>query len=203
MISKEQLAQIMPKATAENLERYCQPLNDAMAKFEINTPTRIAAFVAQLAHESDSFAATVENLNYSAMGLLKTWPRLYDPALATKYAHKAEAIANRSYGGRMGNGDEASGDGWLFRGRGLIGITGRTNYELCGRGIGADLVNHPELLEGPVYAAMSAAWFWQWRGLSPFADRGAFITITRRINGGTIGLESRIEFWNRAKSVII
>ncbi len=206
MISKEQLSQIAPAASAEALEKFCRPLNDAMEKFAINTPARIAAFLAQLAHESDSFRASVENLNYSAAGLQRTWPKLFPPDLAASYAHKPEAIANRAYGSRMGNGNEASGDGWRYRGRGPIGITGKDNYRLCGEGIGADLIHHPELLEGPVYGAQSAAWFWSWRGLNKWADLGTeedYKMITKRINGGFIGLESRLKFWEVAKKVLV
>ena len=202
MISKEQLKQIMPKATADNLEKYCMPLNDAMDRFQIDTLQRIAAFIAQIAHESGEFRAVVENLNYSAQGLMKTWPKHFPTLeIATQYAHKPELIANKAYGDRMGN--VAPNDGWRFIGRGLIGITGKDNYFLCGQGIGADLLTDPSKLELPLFATASAAWFWNWRGLNSFADRDAFVTITKRINGGYIGLESRQEYWLKAKAVLL
>lgn len=203
MISKEQLNQIMPKASGENLEKYCQPLNEAMAKFQINTIKRIAAFIAQLAHESGSLKYSIEGLNYSTSGLVTTWPRIFPTVeIAQKYSHNPQAIANKAYANRMGNGDEASGEGWKYRGRGPIQITGKDNYTECGQGIGADLVNHPELLEGPVCGAMSAAWFWNNRNLNQFADEDEFVKITKRINGGINGLTDREAFWARAKEVL-
>lgn len=202
MISKEQLSQIMPRASAESLERYYQPLNEAMEKFHIDNPKKVAMFLAQLAHESDSFRFSSENLNYSAQGLMKTWPRIFPTLeIANLYARKPEKIASRAYGNRMGNGSESTADGWKFRGRGLIGITGRTNYEACGKGIGADLLNHPELLEGPEYATASAAWFWN--KYVDGIDPEDIEKVTRKINGGLIGLDSRKAFWEVAKRVVI
>lgn len=206
MISKDQLSRIMPGAKGVNLEKFCLPLNDSMVKHGIDNPKRIAAFLAQLAHESNSFSATVENLNYSAQGLLKIFGKYFNPTTANLFAHKPEQIANKVYANRLGNGPELSGDGYRFRGRGLIQITGKTNYQAASKGLGLpagnDFVAHPELLEGPVYACESAAWFWNSRGLSLLADADNFRQITIKINGGLNGWDDRLAFWNAAKLVL-
>lgn len=163
---------------------WAQPLADAMGLNEIDTPEREAMFIAQVAHESGGFRALVENLNYSPQGLLATFPRYFTPAEAVAYAHDGPRIANRVYANRMGNGDEASGDGWRYRGRGLIGTTGANNYRRCGAALGVDLIAGSDLLQEPIYAALSAGWFWRSNGLNELSDAGAFGAITRRIVGG-------------------
>lgn len=173
---------------------WLRPLVDAMGLHAIDTPEREAMFIAQCAHESSGFKRLVENLNYSPQGLLATFPRYFTAAEAVEYAHDAERIASRAYANRMGNGDEASGDGWRYRGRGLIQLTGRANYDRCGRALGIDLLAEPEQLEQPLGAALSAAWFWQTNGCNELADAGAFASITRRINGGNNGQAER-EAW--------
>ena len=185
-------------------------LNEAMARFEINTPARIAAFLAQTAHESGEFRRLVENLNYSAAGLCKTWPnRFASLDVAKPYERNPEVLANYVYAKRLGNGDVGSGDGWRFRGRGLIQLTGRGNYRSCGLAVTLPLETQPERLETPEAAALAAAQFWQSRGLNHLADDSNddnddedFVTITKIINGGTAGLTSRRTYWTRAKAAL-
>lgn len=171
--------------------KWLQPLNDAMGLYEIDTPGREANFLAQIAHESQAFTHLTENLNYSPAGLLATFPSHFTAADAVAYAHDPERIANRAYADRLGNGDEASGDGFLFRGRGLLQVTGRGMYRRVGGGIGVNLEQNPELLTDPVHAALSAAWFWQHAGCNELADSSDFEGITRKINGGLNGIEDR------------
>lgn len=204
MVTKEQLIQIFPKITKENLDEIWQPLNDAMAEFNIDTPARKAMFLAQCAHESATFNRVTENLNYRAETLLKIFPKYYKTLNeAVAHARKPELIANRVYSSRMGNGDANSGDGYRYRGRGLIQLTGKTNYTECSKGLNVDLIKTPEYLETAVGASRSAAWFWSHNSLNKFADAGDVVGATKRINGGTNGLEERIELYKRAKSVLI
>lgn len=198
MITKPILNACVPNAPADIIERYVQPLNDAMGKYDISTPLRQAHFIAQLAHESGDFKHTSENLNYSARGLQAIFPRYFKTlADAQRIAFKPEEIANLVYGYRMGNA--LPGDGWKYRGRGLIGITGKQNYSDLAKDTGIDFINHPELLEGPVYAALCAGWYWNKYKINAMADADDLVAVTRRINGGTIGLESRKEYLALAK----
>jgi len=173
---------------------------EVASKFEINTPLRLAHFLAQCGHESGGFRLTQENLNYSAKGLNGIFKK-YFPTLesAVPYERKPEKIANKVYGGRMGNGAEASGDGWKYHGRGFIQLTGKDNYTAFGKSIGADIVNNPDLVASQ-YALASAAWFFNKNGLHKMADGGAtdavVTSITKRVNGGTIGLADRIQHFN-------
>jgi putative chitinase len=182
-----------------------QPLADACALYEINTPARLSAFVAQVGHESGGFTRTVENLNYSADGLLKTWPTHFTPAQAQQFAHQPDAIANQAYGGRMGN--TYPGDGAKFKGRGLLQITGRVNYEavteLLHERISSvpDFAVMPGILAEPKWAAYSAAAFWVDHGLNELADIGAFDRITARVNGGQTGAVDRRARYEAAKRV--
>src|ERR1017187_563352 len=176
-------------------ELYVSPLNSAMERFEINTTTRVCAFLAQVGHESGRLARTSENLNYSAEGLLATFPSHFVADEATAYAHQPERIADHIYANRMGNGDEASGEGWKHRGYGLIQITGKANQAECGVELGLPLESSPELLEQPDNAALSAAWFWNKHGCNALADAGEFAAITKRINGGLIGQADREALW--------
>jgi putative chitinase len=170
------------------------------SKFEINTPLRLAHFLAQCGHESGGFKLTKENLNYSAKGLNGIFKK-YFPTLdsAVPYERKPEKIANKVYGGRMGNGTEGSGDGWKFHGRGFIQLTGKDNYTAFTKSIGEDCVSNPDLVASK-YALLSAAWFFNKNGLHKMADGGASDTvvtsITKRVNGGTIGLADRIKHFN-------
>lgn len=165
------------------------PLTAAMSRFGINTPRRQAHFLAQIGHESGGFKTLVENLNYSAEALLKTWPSRFNAATAAAVARKPELIANKVYGGRLGN--DAPGDGWKYRGRGLIQLTGKANYRAAAAALGLDLVASPELLEQPEGASLSAAWFWKTNGLNVLADTAGVDAVTRVINGGTNGLADR------------
>lgn len=203
MIIAADLDAIMPMP-AVRLYSFLDVLNAAMDEFSINTPARMAAFLAQAAHESTRLGVLVENLNYSAQGLITTWPRRFSYAESADYARKPERIANRVYANRLGNGDEASGDGWRFRGRGLFQITGRGNYAECSKALYNDelLIEKPELLEQPEGASRSAGWFWQNRGLNNYADSGDFRTLTIRINGGLNGWAERQEYYLKAKQVL-
>ena len=170
---------------------------DTAAKFEINTPLRLAHFLAQCGHESGGFRLTKENLNYSAKGLKGIFGKYFkEPGLAEAYERKPEKIANRVYGGRMGNGPEASGDGAKFCGRGYIQLTGKDNYTAFGKSINEDICKSPEKVSTD-YALLSAAWFFNKNGLHKMADEGAsdavVTKITKRVNGGTIGLPDRIK----------
>lgn len=183
---------------------YATPLQVAAERYDVSTPRRVACFVGQLAHESARFARVVENLNYSAQALARTWPARYagsdgkPNATALRLHRKPEDIANLTYAGRLGNGSAGSGDGWRYRGRGLIQITGKHNYARCGEALGLDLIRKPESLEQPMYAALSAGWYWHQTKLNELADALATAKITRLINGGTHGLQDRIELTNTA-----
>jgi putative chitinase len=170
---------------------------DTAAKFQINTPLRLAHFLAQCGHESGGFRATQENLNYSAKGLNGIFKKYFPTeAAAAAYARNPQKIANKVYGGRMGNGNEASGEGYKFRGRGYIQLTGKENYTAFGKAIGEDIASNPDVVSSK-YALLSAAWFWSKNGLNKLADGGAtdpvVTSITKRVNGGTIGLADRIK----------
>ena len=192
-ITIEQLSAALPDVKDENIELFYESLVAAMEEFGIDSPARMAGFLAQCAHESANFSAVRENLNYSADGLNKIFPKYFKNAgrNAQEYHRQPEKIANVVYANRMGNGDEMSGDGWRFKGRGLIQLTGRTNYTLCGTDLEVDLIESPEYLETPEGAARSAGWYWWKNNLNAFADKNDIVGMTKRINGGTIGLEDR------------
>ena len=178
-----------------------EPLQAAFDKYDINTPRRQAAFLGQCAHESGNFKALQENLNYSAEGLMKTWPsRFPTKELADQYARQPAKIAGKVYNGRLGNTSEEEAAKYL--GRGLIQLTGKENYERCGSAIGVDLVNEPTLLVEPNHAAMSAGWFWNKKGLNELADAQEHGQITKRINGGQIGLDDRIAKTTKALAAL-
>lgn len=188
----------------ELAERWCSFVVAAADRFSIDSPLRLAMFLAQCGVESRGFTAVVENLNYSAAALLRTWPSHFSgEADARALERKPELIANRVYANRMGNGPESSGDGWRFRGQGLIQLTGRANFAACSRGLGLDLVATPELLREPRYAALSAGWFWQTRALNAFADRADVVGATKKINGGTNGLAQRRARYEWAAAVLL
>ncbi|MGE4278654.1 MAG: glycoside hydrolase family 19 protein [Magnetospirillum sp.] len=191
MLTADILRAALPAARPTDIARFAAPLAEACAEWGIDTPLRLAAFLAQIAHESGQLRALVENLNYSADALLRVFPRHFNAGQAAAYARQPQRIGSRVYANRMGNGDETSGDGWHYRGRGLIQVTGKTNYAACGTALGLDLIAQPELLEQPGPAARSAAWFWHRNGLNRPADARDIKTITRRINGGLTGLEDR------------
>ena len=192
---------------------------ETCVEFEINTPQRIAAFLAQTAHESGGYTMLSENLNYRAATLAACWPnrfavlgadkkpikengKLVPTAVANSIAGKPELIANLVYSSRMGNGPAESGEGWAFRGRGLKQLTGKFNYTKCGEALGVDLVGNPDLLLEPLYAARSAGWFWKSNNLSSFADAGDIKGMTKKINGGYIGLEDRQKRYEKVLAAI-
>lgn len=195
-------------ATSALAQQWLPALTAAMQRWGINTPARQAAFLAQIGVESAHLSAVVENLNYSSEALVRTWPERFTPELAQRIGRTAdhpadqEAIANTAYSLRFGNGDAASGDGWRYRGRGLIQITFRANYRAAGAGLNLDLIAHPELLEQPVHAAAAAGWFWQAHGLNALADAGQFDRITLRINGGMTGQPSRVALLSAATEAL-
>ena len=199
-ITKEQLSQLIPKNPY--LDQWYEALSILLPDYEINTPNRIAAFIAQCAHESANFTALHENLNYRSETLSKVWPKKFPASVADQYAHKPEAIANRAYASRMGNGDESSGDGWRYCGRGLIQLTGKDNYTAFADSIGItpeEVSDYVQTFEG---AAQSACWFWESNNLNQYADSGDIETMTKRINGGTLGLEDRKKHYEHAKHIL-
>lgn len=195
-------------AKVKNPEKWIDAVVATCQEFEIDTPQRIAGFLAQTSHESGGYTMLSENLNYRAATLAACWPnrfavlgadkkpikengKLVPTAVANSIAGKPELIANLVYSSRMGNGPAESGEGWAFRGRGLKQLTGKFNYEKCGSGLGVNLVSNPDLLLEPLYAARSAGWFWKANALSTFADNNDIKGMTKKINGGFIGLEQR------------
>ena len=195
-MNSEQLAQALHMTPAK-AEEWIDAINTTFETFDISTPEQQASFLGQCAHESNNFTALVENLNYKAESLCKVWPKRF-PTLeaAQPYHRNPEAIANHVYAGRMGNGDEASGDGFAYRGRGLIQLTGRANYRACGEALGVDLEGNPDWVSSPMYAALSAGWFWSTHGLNDIAEN--IVAVTKKINGGTLGLDDRVAKTQRA-----
>jgi putative chitinase len=202
-ITREQLQQIIPRNPY--IDQWVSALNQLLPDYGIDTPQRVAAFLAQCAHESGNFVFLKENLNYRAASLRKIFPKYFpDDAIANQYAslpNKAEAIANRIYANRMGNGPEESGDGYRYCGRGLIQLTGRNNYEAFADSIESTPEEVSEYLQTFEGAVQSACWFWESNNLNQFADTDDIKTMTRRINGGFIGLEDRIKHYEHAKHV--
>lgn len=195
---------VMPTTSPQVLEPFVPVLRNKLPELEINTPLREAHFIAQLAHESGGFRYQKENLNYSEQGLRTTFAKYFpDDDVAHEYARNPEQIANRVYANRIGNGDEASGDGWRYRGRGLIQLTGKANYEACAAGTGIDLLDDPEqICEDHVVTVTVAGWFWQSNKLNPLADKDDIDAITKRINGGLNGLADRKEYLARCKKIL-
>ncbi len=190
-------------ADQETAETVAPALAAACERFEINTGPRIAGFLAQCAHESVKFKATSENLNYGAHALLLTFPKYFDATRAAAYARQPEKIANRVYANRMDNGPEESGDGWKYRGRGFIQLTGKRNYTAFDAAVKADgaIVAEPSVVAEPENAALSAAWFWKSHGLNEIADTQDVVRMTKVINGGTIGLDERKRLYLQALAV--
>ncbi len=180
-------------------------LEQVLPDFEITTKNRVAAFVAQCAHESAGFKTLQENLNYSAAGLHGVWPKRFPTiAAAQPYNRNPERIANKVYSSRMGNGDEHSGDGWKFRGRGLIQLTGRSNYTQFSHDVYHDdrIVKDPDLVLEKSHAIYSACWFWHKNKLNAVADTGDMVRMTKIINGGKLGLADRIHHFHQAQSAL-
>ena len=199
-LTLEQLRQIIPKNTY--VSYWYEALSQLLPEYQIDTPQRMAAFLAQCAHESGNFVFIKENLNYKAASLRKVFPKYFpDDAIAAQYANKPQMIANRVYANRMGNGPEESGDGYAFCGRGLIQVTGRDNYSWFAASLGITPEEASEYMETFEGAAQSACWFWETNNLNQWADRGDILTLTKRINGGTIGLEDRKKHYEHALHV--
>lgn len=202
-LTLDQLKKLLPKNPY--VDHWHHALEQLFPDYEINTANRIAAFIAQCSHESAGFTALKENLNYKAETLTRLWPKLFPAGVAKAYAsmpNKQEAIANRAYGSRMGNGSEESGDGFKFCGRGLIQLTGRNNYQAFADSLEMDIDDVPEYLATFEGAAQSACWFWEENKLNQWADKGDILTLTKKINGGTIGLEDRIKHYEHAITVL-
>lgn len=204
MVTIELLQAICPKTKRIVLEKYVDPLNKVGEHYELfENEKRIAAFLAQVAHESGGFNAVVENLNYGAKGLMTTFKKYFpNEQIAKEYERKPEKIANRVYANRMKNGPEESGDGYTFRGRGLIQLTGRDNYTRFANAVGKSLVEAVKFLETPEGAVTSAGWFWDNNKLNIYCDKEDFVGLTKRINGGTIGLEDRKHHYHIALKML-
>lgn len=203
-LTKDQLRQLLPKNPY--IDNWHNALSQLLPDYSINTPQRIAAFVAQCAHESGNFMVLRENLNYRAVTLRKIFPKYFPTdALANEYAskpNKQEAIANLVYANRMGNGPPESGDGWRYAGKGLIQLTGKDNYTWFAASLEISVEEASEYLLTFEGAAQSACWFWETNKLNQWADKGDILTLTKRINGGTIGLDDRIKHYNHALHVL-
>lgn len=203
-LTLQQLKQLLPKNPY--VEQWHHALSQLLPDYEINTPQRIAAFIAQCSHESAGFMFLKENLNYKAATLRKIFPKYFPTdELAQRYAsmpNKQEAIANKVYANRMGNGDEASGDGYRYCGRGLIQLTGKQNYSWFAASLGISVEEASEYLQTFEGAAQSACWFWETNNLNRFADAGDIKGLTKAINGGYIGLEDRIKHYEHALHVL-
>lgn len=202
LVTLAQLGKLFRTTPTATLKPYVDPINALLPEFHIDQPFRLRAFLAQTGHESGEFVYKAEGLNYSAEGLRKVFPKYFPTlALAQKYARKPEAIANRVYANRMGNGDEASGDGYRYRGRGLIQITGKNNYTALAKFLGQDMKTTLAYLDTHAGAVHSACWFWAAANLNPLADIQAMKTITKKINGGFNGLPHRMELYQRSKLI--
>ena len=197
MVTAEQLAKlhIGPE--------WVDALNETFDRFGINTPRQQAAFIGQCGHECGNFKVLSENLNYRAATLMKLWPKRFPTQeIANEYEKQPKKIANKVYSSRMGNRDEASGDGYRFRGRGAIQLTGSDGYFHAGKALGVDFWANPDLVATPKYAALTAGWFWSTHKCNELAENSNWVGLTKRINGGTIGLDDRIKHTNHALEVL-
>ena len=179
------------------------PLNETFERFNISTVRQQAAFLGQCGHECGNFKVFEENLNYRAETLMKLWPKRF-PTLefAKQYERNPRKIANSVYSNRMGNRDEASGDGWRFRGSGALQLTGHSNFYHAGKALGVDFVMEPELVRTPKYALLTAGWFWSTHGCNALAENADWVGLTKKINGGTIGLDDRVKHTKEAIAVL-
>ena len=204
LVNMQLLKTLCPGTDNQKLESYLEPLIEVVNYYEIDqSAERLAGFLAQIVHESGGLNHVVENLNYNATGLMKIFKKyLPNEQTARIYERKPEKIANRVYANRMGNGDEMSGDGWKFRGRGLIQITGKNNYSMFANGLGITLDECVKFMETPEGACSSAGWFWDTNKLNKYCDRNDFIGLTKRINGGTNGLADRQHHYSLALSLL-
>ena len=204
MITVDILQQLCPKTKKSVLELYATPVHEVAEYYDMYVNmNRAAGFVAQIAHESGGFNFVKENLNYGAAGLMNTFKKYFpNQEIANQYQRQPEKIANRVYANRMGNGDEDSGDGYRFCGRGLIQLTGRNNYTKFASDLGISVEDTVAYLETPAGAVSSAGWFWDQNNLNQYCDSGDFVTLTKRINGGTIGLEDRQQHYKLALQLL-
>jgi putative chitinase len=202
MLTEQNLSQVLTKN--KNVNDLLVVLLNVLERYEINTPNRIAGFLAQCGHESADFTVLKENLNYGAAGLRSIFGKYFpDDTIAKAYERQPEKIANKIYANRMGNGPESSGEGYKFRGRGAIQLTGKENYTKFAASIGKtvdETVAYLETLEG---AVESACWFWKTNGLNAICDKDDIVAMTKKINGGTIGLEDRKAHYNKAKTFLV
>jgi putative chitinase len=201
LVTSQQLHSLFETTKTATIEKYVDALNETLERFEINTPQRIAMFMAQIGHESGGLNIVEENLNYRPERLKVIFPKYFQNVDVSEYAHNPEKIANRVYSNRMGNGNEASGDGYKFRGRGFIQLTGHDNYAHFAEAIGMTVDEVVEYMKTPEGACMSAGWFWASHGLNHFADNGDCLGATKRINGGTIGLAEREAIYKEALEI--
>ena len=181
---------------------WSEPLTTTFTTFGMNDARKMAAFIGQCSHECNHFKILEENLNYRPETLQKLFGHKFKPEEIAIYAHHPEKIANRIYANRMGNRDESSGDGWAWHGRGCIQLTGHDNYWHFGQAVGQDFVKNPQLVATPMYAALSAGWFWKTHGCNELAEAQNWEGLTRRINGGTFGLQERISLTTKALSIL-
>lgn len=202
-ITLEQLKKIFPKTKPEILATYVDPLNKTFVKFGFDNALSVRTFLAQIGHESGGFNFTKENLNYSADRLLVIFKKYFNAGNVHLYARKPDKIANRVYANRMGNNNEESGDGWKYRGRGLIQITGFNNYSALSKYLKMNMDQLLTYLETPEGATISAGWFFLENNLIALAKAGAVTETTKKINGGTNGLEDRLDIFNRSKTIIV
>lgn len=201
LVTFEQINDFFEDTSEDIIQKFIEPLNDVMEFYEINNPKRISMFLAQVGHESGGLRTIKENLNYSADGLKRVFPKYFRDVNPADYAKRPEKIANRVYGGRMGNGPESTGDGYRYCGRGLIQLTGKSNYEAFAADMGWPLAEATEWLSTEEGATWSAGWFWDSRELNQWADKGDILTVTKKINGGTIGLEDRKSHYEAALEI--
>lgn len=199
--TQAQLSQIL--TSNRYILQWYEALTKLLPQYNIDTPQRLAAFLAQCKHESGGFNAIKENLNYRAESLMRTWPKRFPTMeIAQQYAHNQEAIANRAYADRMGNGNEASGDGWRYCGRGLIQLTGKNNYADFAESLDMNVEDVPAYLETFEGAVQSACFFWEKNNLNDYADNEDIVGMTKIINGGTLGLQERIDNYEEIKQII-
>lgn len=201
-LTTQQLKQLLPNTP--KIDDWCFVLNDVLPKYDINSVNRVASFLAQCMHESANFTALKENLNYSATGLIRTWPKRFTTTeMVNHYAREPEMIANFVYANRLGNGDELSGDGWKYRGRGLIQLTGKSNYQAFANSVGMNINDVPNYLETFKGATEAACWFWKNNKLNTYADVGDIKSMTKAINGpAMLGLYERQNNYDKALTVL-
>jgi putative chitinase len=197
MVNADQLAKLHIGA------QWVDALNETFNRFGISTVRQQAAFIGQCGHECGNFKVLEENLNYRAATLMKLWPKRFPTQeIANEYEKKPQKIANKVYSGRMGNRDEASGDGYRFRGRGCVQLTGSDGYFHAGKALGVDFWANPDLVATPQYAALTAGWFWSTHNCNQLAENADWLGLTKKINGGTIGFDDRVKHTNEALAVL-